>query len=105
MRARRRRKSRGDAAVSDDRPSDWFRPTTIDGEPAYLVTREGIVFFSVKSDGKVATQAQAEIAQIVAAWWRGKIFPRSAAPTMSKIFDVPAWERATGRQSPSSLLP
>jgi hypothetical protein len=78
--------------MSNDRPKDWFRPTTIDGEPAYLLTREGIVFFSVKSDGKVATQAQAEIAQIVAAWWRGEIFPRSAAPTMSKIFDVPAWE-------------
>src|SRR5262249_61946094 len=37
-------------------------------------------------------QGQVEIAQIVAAWWRGEIFPRSAAPTMSRIFDVPAWE-------------
>jgi hypothetical protein len=77
--------------MSDDR-SDWFRPTTIDGEPAYLMTREGVVFYTMKTDGKVATQGQVEIANIVAAWWRGEIFPRSAAPTMAKVFDAPAWE-------------
>ena len=68
--------------MSDDRPSDWFRPTTIEGEPAYLVTREGVVFYTMKADGKVAMQGQVEIANIVVAWWHGEIFPRSAAPTI-----------------------
>jgi hypothetical protein len=73
--------------MSDD-PRDWYKPTTIDDEPAYLVTREGIVFFTMKSDGEVPAQAQAEIAQIVTAWWRGEIFPRSAAPVMTSLFEI-----------------
>jgi hypothetical protein len=71
-----------------DNPNDWYMPTTIDDEPAYLVTREGIVFFTMKSDGKVPAQAQAEIAQIVTAWWRGEIFPRRAAPVMTSLFEI-----------------
>jgi hypothetical protein len=42
----------------------------------------------MKSAGKVPAQAQAEIAQIVTAWWRGEIFPRSAAPVMTRLFDI-----------------
>jgi hypothetical protein len=89
--------------MSDDRPEDWFRPTTIEGEPGYLVTREGIVFYTMKADGKIATQGQVEIANIVAAWWRGEIFPRSAAPTMSKIFDIPAWESPPEPPAPEPI--
>ena len=71
-----------------DNPKDWHKPTIIDCEPAYLISREGIVFFTMKTDGRVATQAQVEIAQIVAAWYRGEIFPRSAAPTMTRLFEI-----------------
>jgi hypothetical protein len=56
------------------------------------MTREGVVFYTMKTDGKVATQGQIEIASIVAAWWRGEILPRSAAPTMTDIFSAPHWE-------------
>jgi hypothetical protein len=73
-------------------PKDWYTPTTIDGEPAYLLTREGVIFYAMKTDGDVATRAQVEIANIVAAWYRSEIFPRSAAPTVSMIFDHDAWE-------------
>jgi len=69
-------------------PRDWYRPMNYDGgEPGYWVTREGIVFFAMSTDGEVATQAKVEIAQIVTAWFRGEFFPRSAAPTMVKLLD------------------
>jgi len=74
--------------MTDDEPKDWFRPTTIDGEHAYLVTREGIIFFAMKTDGDVASRAQVEIAQIVTAWYRGQITPRSAAPTVSMLLGI-----------------
>jgi hypothetical protein len=57
----------------------------------------------MKADGKVATRGQVEIANIVAAWYRGEIFPRSAAPTMTKIFDVPAWEPPPEPPAPAPL--
>jgi hypothetical protein len=72
------------AAVSDD-PRDWYKLTTANGEPAYLITREGAVFYVMKADGKVPAQAQVEIANIVAAWYRGEIFSRSAAPTLEML--------------------
>jgi hypothetical protein len=73
--------------VSDD-PRDWYKPTTTDDEPtAYWVTREGVIFYAMKTDGEVATRAQVEIANIVAAWHRGEIFPRSAAPTVEMLLD------------------
>ena len=70
-----------------DTPADWFRSGTDNGERCYWVTREGIVFFAMLTDGKVTTQAKVEIAQIVTAWFRGEFFPRSAAPTMVKLLD------------------
>jgi hypothetical protein len=74
--------------VSDDPPQPWFTPTTTDNEPtAYWVTREGVIFYAMKTDGEVATRAQVEITNIVAAWYRGEIFPRSAAPTVSMLLD------------------
>jgi hypothetical protein len=73
-------------------PRDWYTPTTIDGEPAYWMTREGVIFYTIKTDGDVATRAQVEIANIVTAWYRGEIFPRSAAPTMLMILDSDKWE-------------
>ena len=42
---------------------------------------------AMSSDGKVATQAKVEISQIVVAWYRGEIFPRSAAPTVTMLLD------------------
>jgi hypothetical protein len=71
-----------------DNPKDWYTPTTLDdGEPAYWITREGVIFYAMKTDGEVATRAQVEIANIVAAWYRGEIFPRSAAPTVEMLLD------------------
>jgi hypothetical protein len=71
--------------VSD--PRDWFRPTIDNGEEAYLVTREGVIMLVVWMDGEVPTRARVEIANIVAAWYRGEIFPRSAAPTITMLLD------------------
>jgi len=94
--------------MSND-PGDWYRPTTLDdGEPAYWVTREGVIFYAMKTDGKVATQAQMEIATIVAAWYRGEILPRDAAPTVSMLleFDKDAqaeWEQEQAQQQPEPL--
>jgi len=71
-----------------DNPKDWYTPTTTDGEPtAYWCTREGVIFYAIKTDGEVATRAQVEITNIVAAWYRGEIFPRSAAPTVAILLD------------------
>jgi hypothetical protein len=73
--------------VSDD-PRDWYKPTTTDDKPtAYWVTREGVIFYAMKTEGEVATRAQVEITNIVAAWYRGEIFPRSAAPTVAMLLD------------------
>jgi hypothetical protein len=83
-----------------DNPRDWFTSTTFDnGEPGYWLTREGIIFFAIKTDGDVATRAQAEIAQIVSAWYRGEIFPRSAAPTMAMLLEVDADAEADAKDS------
>jgi hypothetical protein len=59
-----------------------------DGEDAYWLTQEHVIFFTMKADGEVATRAQAEIAKIVAAWYRGEIFPRSAAPTVNMLLEI-----------------
>jgi hypothetical protein len=72
--------------MSDD-PKNWYMPTTIDGEPAYWMTREGVIFYMTKTDGDIATRAQVEITNIVAAWYRGEILPRSAAPTVAMVLD------------------
>src|SRR5947209_6399343 len=72
--------------IFTDQPQDWFK--SVDGEHAYWVTREGIIFFAMKADGDVATRAQVEIAQIVVAWYRGEIVPRSAAPTVSMLLGI-----------------
>ena len=78
--------------MSND-PRDWYTPTTLeDGSPAYWMSREGVIFYSIKSDGKVATDAQMEMTYIVAAWYRGEILPRSAAPTVSMILESDKWE-------------
>jgi hypothetical protein len=71
-----------------DIPADWFMPGTDNGERCYWLTRDGIVFLTMSADGKVATQAKVEIAQIVTAWYRGEIFPRFAAPTMVMLLDL-----------------
>jgi hypothetical protein len=72
----------------DHIPADWYMPITYDnGEPGYLLTREGVVMVAMWSDGRVATQAKVEIAQIISGWYRGEIFPRSAAPTVAKLLD------------------
>ena len=70
-----------------DTPADWFMPGTDGGERCYWITREGVVMLAVWSDGEVATKARVEIANIVAAWYRGEIFPRSAAPTVAMLLD------------------
>jgi len=73
--------------MTDD-PRDWATPTTFDnGERGYWLNREQVIFYTMKTDGEVATDAQAEIARIVGAWHRGEIFPRSAAPTVSMLLD------------------
>jgi hypothetical protein len=57
----------------------------------------------MRTDGKVAALAQAEIANIVAAWWRGEIFPRSAAPTMTRLFNIPAHELPPEPPAPAPI--
>jgi hypothetical protein len=79
-------------------PKDWFKP--VDGERAYWVTREGIIFFAMKTDGDVASRAQVEIAQIVVAWYRGEIFPRRAASTVEKLLGI---DPADPQPSPEKL--
>jgi len=57
-----------------DMPADWYMPGTNGGERCYWITREGVIMVAMWIDGKVATQAKVEIAQIVSAWYRGEIF-------------------------------
>jgi len=71
--------------MTDD-PRDT--PTTIYDEREYWLNREQVIFMTMKADGKVATDAQAEIARIVDAWYRGESFPRSAAPTVAMLLEV-----------------
>jgi hypothetical protein len=85
--------------MSND-PRDWYTPTTFDdGEQGYWLTREGVIFYAMKTDGKVATDAQVEIARIVAAWYRGEILPRSAAPTVSMLLEFDADAQADAKDS------
>jgi hypothetical protein len=85
--------------MSDD-PKDWYTPATFDsGERGYWLTREGVIFFAMKSDGEVATRAQVEITNIVAAWYRGEIFPRSAAPTVAMFLEFDADAEADAKDS------
>jgi hypothetical protein len=67
---------------------DWFMPK--DGGRAYWVTRAGIIFFAMKSDGAMATTASVEIVEVVAAWYRGTLLPRRDAPTLAKMLDIEA---------------
>jgi hypothetical protein len=56
-------------------PKDWYTPATLDnGESGYWMTREGVIFYAMKTDGRVAVQAQVEIANIVAAWYAARFF-------------------------------
>jgi hypothetical protein len=57
-----------------DNPKDWFMRGTDNGERCYWITREGVVMLVVWCDGEVATRARVEIANIVAAWYRGEFF-------------------------------
>jgi hypothetical protein len=57
-------------------------------ERSYLLTLQGVVFLAMVSDGNVANQAKVEIAEIVRAWWHGRIVPRREAPTLTRIFDL-----------------
>jgi len=83
-----------------DGPKDWCTPATFDsGERGYWLTREGVVFYAMKADGDVATKAQAEIAQIVTAWYRGEIFPRDAAPTVSMLLEFDSKAEADAKDS------
>jgi hypothetical protein len=72
-----------------DIPADWFKPGT-DG--CYWITREGVIMLAMSMDGEVMTKAKVEIAQIVGAWYRGEIFPRSAAPTVAMLLDYDSKE-------------
>jgi hypothetical protein len=68
-------------------PADWFMPGTDSGERCYWLTREGVVMVVMVADGKKATSAKVEVSQIVTAWYRGEIFPRSAAPTITMLLN------------------
>lgn len=74
-------------SMTDNPPQDWFVPGTDSGERCYWITREGVIMLAMSMDGKVATDAKVEIAQIVGAWYRGEMFPRSAAPTVAMLLD------------------
>jgi hypothetical protein len=87
----------------DDAPKDWFIPTTFDnGERGYSLTREGVIFFAMKTDGDVASRMQVEIAQIVTAWYRGEILPRSVAPTLIGMLENDDWEEIDKPPEPAS---
>jgi hypothetical protein len=90
--------------MTTDNPSDWFRPFD-NGEPGYWITREGIIFFAMKTEGRVATQAQIEIVAIVTAWYRGQILPRGAAPTVSMLMEVePADPQPEPKPAPVEIV-
>jgi hypothetical protein len=79
---------------------EWYTPATFDnGERGYWITREGIIFYAMKTDGKVATDAQVEIAKIVTAWYSGEIIPRSAAPTVAMLLEFDAEAEADAKDS------
>jgi hypothetical protein len=81
-------------------PGGWSTPATFDnGERGYWLTREGVIFYAMKADGEVATRAQVEITNIVAAWYRGEIFPRSAAPTLAMLLEFDANAEADAKDS------
>ena len=81
-------------------PKDWYTPATFDnGESGYWMTREGVIFYAMKTDGRVAVQAQVEIANIVTAWYRGEIFPRGAAPTVAMILEFDSKAEADTKDS------
>jgi hypothetical protein len=86
-------------------PRDWYRPTTDNGEPAYLITREGVVLLAMGTDGNVAMDARVEIANIVTAWYRGEIFPRRAAPTIAHILDFESEEGIGYEPEPPAPAP
>jgi hypothetical protein len=54
----------------------------------YLLNLQQVVFLTMVADGNVANQAKAEIAEIVTAWWHGRLLPRREAPTVTSIFDL-----------------
>jgi hypothetical protein len=54
----------------------------------YLISQQGVVFLAMVSDGNVPNQAKVEIAEIVTAWWYGRIVPRRETPTLTSLFDL-----------------
>jgi hypothetical protein len=70
----------------------------------YLLSQQGAVFITMVADGNVANQAKAEIAEIVTAWWYGRIVPRREAPTVTSLFNL--GEVLPGPETaPSSPIP
>ena len=61
--------------------------TADSNEHGYLLTREGVILIAMVMDGDVAMRARVEIANIVAAWWRGQIVSRREAPTLADLLD------------------
>ena len=57
-------------------------------ERSYLISQQGVVFLAMVSDGNVPNQAKVEIAEIVTAWWFGRIVPRREAPTLTSLFNL-----------------
>jgi hypothetical protein len=57
-------------------------------ERGYLISQQGVVFLAMVSDGNVPNQAKVEIAEIVTAWWFGRIVPRREAPTLTSLFNL-----------------
>jgi hypothetical protein len=69
-----------------DTPKDWYRRDR--SGQMYWVTREGIVLLAMTADGQVAMHARIEIAQIITAWWDGRLFARNRCPVLMKLFDL-----------------
>jgi hypothetical protein len=57
-------------------------------ERGYLLTLQGVTLVTMVSDGDVAMRMKIEIAEIVTAWWHGRLLPRREAPTATRIFDL-----------------
>ena len=75
------------------KPRDWYQPAVdASGQRHYWISREGVILLVETADGDVAMRGKVEIAQVVEAWFRGQLLPRSRAPTLASVLDEATYE-------------
>jgi hypothetical protein len=69
----------------------------------YWLTREGVILITIIAEGNVPMRARVEIAQLVAAWWRGRLLPRREAPTVAMLLDESKYEELPEPPAPAPI--